>query len=1017
VSTLGAAGDSKLNRGTARVVLQVCCALILLAGIMCAWRASVSVDPLRAESRVYVSAEFPGASPDNVETFLTAPLEAVIQGTAGVRRTESVSRDESTLIAVDVDSKWGEDLARLAVRERVEFLRNRLPSTVRRLRVSEAAIADGSYEAQFSIVASGPLTTESQQAVLEQSVRPLVAGIRGVARVTLRGGTSRVLSITFDPARVRALGLKMEQVAGAIRGTQEAPALGAVQYTGGRAPVVFGNDRATLDDIASAPIAVRGRVLRMRDFAAVKIVAGEARALLRLDGRPAVALDIALERGANAVSVAAEITEALDRVRPTIPSSLRIQVESQYEDLALSLTACLQRLALACMAAGFLLLVATGSWKVSLAVMAIGVVSISGTVCVLTLMGVRPSLSQLLVIGVGTTFVPGLTIHAAKVLRAHADNRLRVSTAWRMFCVLVVFCVCTVLPTFAVARLQAESALEVRVVLIALSVMFILTAAISVLFSVCGLTIVSQVRDRSVFRGALRAYLYALLVMSKRHVVATTILLVIAISSTAFLVYARRNLFFVNGLGKQPILTATVTLPRGSNPKQLDQAIDGLEALALGQPGVQSVRSSSRGRVAAQVQVRFARGRDNSSAPAEIEASMVERAVLMGGASVTVVGDGLSFSTGDGRRRITRFRMRLSGYSYDQLLELAQNLQQRLRQNGRVQEPRIYAGGNFGEERSRVIVVIPQRDRLSRFGLTARDFGESVGRSLASVTEVGRVVVDGEELQVAMTTVQAGRENIDGLRNAILSRGTTIPVSAGAISTIGERDAISAIVRVEQAYILELGYEFRGTPRLAQRTHDSFMRATTLPAGYSLEDLSQRGMDLMASHLAETVIVIFAGFALFLCLVATVLNSVTRALCTLLCVPFCLAGAVATLAACGLPLDLAAILGGGISAVVGVLLSLLALRDGVDVVASTNGTHAHRLIGDERFRIVRLERGRSITTAVAALTTLSALIPYVVWSDVTGVSFPMAVAATGGTCGVALCQLFVLPLFSGSGRA
>src|SRR5687768_2500790 len=262
------------------------------------------------------------------------------------------------------------------------------------------------------------------------------------------------------------------------------------------------------------------------------------------------------------------------------------------------------------------------------------------------------------------------------------------------------------------------------------------------------------------------------------------------------------------------------------------------ERLVLGHREVERVVAQSFGTSAAGMQVLFTKDGGLTGRPLELEDALTRRAVLVGGASISVRGQGPGFSAGGTSVMLSSFRVRLLGYSYAGVERLALDLQERLEQIPRVRNVSVNAASFFGQERAFAVSLDPDRTALARFGLTASDFRDAVAREIRG--QVGRQLLEigGDEIPVNVKAVGARERTLDELRAAIVPNPLEAPVRIADVSTVSEREALSSISREDQQYVRIVGYEFRGPSKLAQRTHDAFMKSIAVPAGFSVADAS-----------------------------------------------------------------------------------------------------------------------------------------------------------------------------------
>src|SRR6185295_4031970 len=101
---------------------------LMLAGAVAFARLPLATKTAVELPRLTVTASWYGASAELIETYLTSPIEAAIQGVRGVRKTSSTSSpDRGCVIQVDLEANADVQLTRLAIHERLELLRKDFP--------------------------------------------------------------------------------------------------------------------------------------------------------------------------------------------------------------------------------------------------------------------------------------------------------------------------------------------------------------------------------------------------------------------------------------------------------------------------------------------------------------------------------------------------------------------------------------------------------------------------------------------------------------------------------------------------------------------------------------------------------------------------------------------------------------------------------------------------------------------------------------------------------------------------
>ena len=174
------------------LVLAVCSALVV-------WRLPVDVFPELKVPRVTIQTEAGGLSAEEVEQYISIPLESALRGTTGVKEVRSSSGAGLSFVWVDFD--WNTDVyrARQIVSERLAVVRSSLPPQ------AETEIAPiVSVTGEIMLVAiTGDADALEMRRVAEYRLRNRLLAIPGVGQVTVLGGRLPEFQVLYDPERMR----------------------------------------------------------------------------------------------------------------------------------------------------------------------------------------------------------------------------------------------------------------------------------------------------------------------------------------------------------------------------------------------------------------------------------------------------------------------------------------------------------------------------------------------------------------------------------------------------------------------------------------------------------------------------------------------------------------------------------------------------------------------------------------------------------------------------------------------
>lgn len=299
--------------------------LLSLYGALVVPQMPVDVLPDLNKPMVTLMTEAGGMAPEEVEQFVSFPLEAAMNGMPGVTRVRSVSG--IGLSVVYVEFAWGSDIYRnrQQVAERLGLVREQLPAGV----VPQMGPIS-SIMGEVMLLALPVDATESgagnPMAVREFAdwvLRPRLLTLPGVAQVIVMGGQVRQYRVEPDLARLQAAGLSLTDLENALKNVGGNSAGGFVDV-GGREYLIRNIGRTTrLDDIKNQAVAVKnGRVILVQQVATVEFAPAVKRGDASYQGKPAVILSVQKQPSADSVQLTTAVTHALDELQSQLPAGV-----------------------------------------------------------------------------------------------------------------------------------------------------------------------------------------------------------------------------------------------------------------------------------------------------------------------------------------------------------------------------------------------------------------------------------------------------------------------------------------------------------------------------------------------------------------------------------------------------------------------------------------------------------------------------------------------------------------------
>src|SRR5687767_13262424 len=318
------------------VTMFMLSAVVVLLGAISLTRLPVDLMPEIQQPTISVNVNYNGVGPLEMEQLVTRPLEQAVSAVAGLRQVNSSSQEGRTNIRLNFN--WGTDMSEAVdeVRTRIDRVRGRLPEDADAVQIFKA---DSNAQAIINLAVEGDFDPVTLREIAQNELAPRLERVPGVAAVTVNGGLRRQIHVRLSREKITALNLSVDRVVQAIRQENQNTPLGEVNQGDATYLVRSQGQFASLDDIANLVVMTRGGVpVYVRDIADVVDSTEDRRQFLRIDGRPAVRMNVNKQTGENTVAVAAGIRDEAERITREVPG-IRVLVtndQSVFIDRAIS---------------------------------------------------------------------------------------------------------------------------------------------------------------------------------------------------------------------------------------------------------------------------------------------------------------------------------------------------------------------------------------------------------------------------------------------------------------------------------------------------------------------------------------------------------------------------------------------------------------------------------------------------------------------------------------------------------
>jgi heavy metal efflux system protein len=316
-----------------RLVVVVIAAAMFLAGFSALKKLSVDAFPDVTNVQVLIATQAAGKSPEEVERFITVPLEIGMTGLPGLTEMRSLNKNGLSLITLVFTEKTDVYFARQLVMERLMEVSEKMPDGVTPILGPVSTGLGEIYQYTLDKKTDGKkrLTQEElteRRAIQDWVVRPLLRSIPGVAEINSLGGYVKQYQALVNPDRMNYYGLKLNDIYGALARNNANSGGGILPHYAEQYLIRGVGLVQSLDDIGNIVLKEKNGVpVYMRDVAEVKL-GSEVRvgALLKNGDTESVGGIVMMIKGGNAKEVVSRIQAKVNEVnsKGILPGNLQI---------------------------------------------------------------------------------------------------------------------------------------------------------------------------------------------------------------------------------------------------------------------------------------------------------------------------------------------------------------------------------------------------------------------------------------------------------------------------------------------------------------------------------------------------------------------------------------------------------------------------------------------------------------------------------------------------------------------
>ncbi|RNF83238.1 efflux RND transporter permease subunit [Montanilutibacter psychrotolerans] len=310
---------------------------LVVVGLIAAVRLPLESFPDITAPYLVVSLPYSGSTPDEIERTVLRPAEEALATMTGIKRLMGNAQADAAQVVLEF-SDWDRDISIAAsdARERLDAVREQFPEDLRRYLVFKAWSSND--EAVLRVRLAGNMDLSREYELIDREFKRRIERVPGVARVEIAGAAPNEVEVAILPDRLTAHNLGINEIEERLRAVNFSVSAGQIEDGGRRLRVQPQGELTELSQLRDVVLNDSG--VRLGDIADVRLKQARVDTARRLDGRPAVGLEIFKEQTANLVEVSRLSLEEIEKIRQT-PAMRDVDIkiiQNQGAEVTTSLT-------------------------------------------------------------------------------------------------------------------------------------------------------------------------------------------------------------------------------------------------------------------------------------------------------------------------------------------------------------------------------------------------------------------------------------------------------------------------------------------------------------------------------------------------------------------------------------------------------------------------------------------------------------------------------------------------------
>jgi multidrug efflux pump len=294
---------------------------LLTAGLVAYVTIPKEAEPDVKVPIIYTQLTQRGISPEDAERLLLRPVETKLKTVGNVKEMRSTAFEGGGFVLLEFEAGFDSKSALADVRAKVEEAKRDLPRDADEPLVHEVNL---SLYPVLVVALSGDVP-ERTLLRIARTVENALEQVPGVLAAELRGARDEVVEIVAEPMLMKSYGVSLEQLISATQSSNSLVAAGALEGRTGRFAVKVPALIERPEDVLKIPVAASsGASVTLGDIAQVKPTFKDATSVTRVNGKPAMTIEVSKRTGANLIETVDGVKQVVERLKLSWPEGVNV---------------------------------------------------------------------------------------------------------------------------------------------------------------------------------------------------------------------------------------------------------------------------------------------------------------------------------------------------------------------------------------------------------------------------------------------------------------------------------------------------------------------------------------------------------------------------------------------------------------------------------------------------------------------------------------------------------------------